>query len=54
MTSPLLLKRNLPTPVIDRIGKELDCEANNLRASNCPEAERYIHKSNRKGCVLNG
>ena len=33
---------------------KLDWDAKNLRAPNCPEADKYIRKTYRKGWVLNG
>jgi hypothetical protein len=37
-----------------RVGKKLEYDAKNLRAKNCPEADKYIRKTYRKGWVLNG
>lgn len=36
------------------IGKKLDWDAKNMKATNCPEADQYIRKTYRKGWVLNG
>jgi predicted dehydrogenase len=36
------------------VGKKLQWDAKNLRATNCPEANQYIRKTYRKGWVLNG
>jgi predicted dehydrogenase len=35
-------------------GKELVYDAENMKATNCPEADRYIRKTYRSGWVLNG
>jgi predicted dehydrogenase len=35
-------------------GKKLEWDAQNLKASNCPEADQYISKKYREGWVLNG
>ena len=37
-----------------RVGKKLEWDAKNLKATNCPEADQYIRKTYRKGWVLNG
>jgi len=37
-----------------RVGKKLEYDAKNLRATNCPEADKYIRKTYRRGWVLNG
>ena len=36
------------------VGKKLKWDAENLKATNCPEADKYIRKTYRKGWVLNG
>jgi len=36
------------------VGKKLEWDAKNMKATNCPEADRYIRKTYRKGWVLNG
>ncbi len=36
------------------VGKKLEWDAKNLKATNCPEADQYIRKTYRKGWVLNG
>jgi predicted dehydrogenase len=35
-----------------RVGKSLDWDPKNLKATNCPEAERFIHKEYRAGWAL--
>ena len=42
------------TMVAARVGKKLDWDSKNLKAKNCPEADKYIRKTYRKGWVLNG
>jgi len=32
-----------------RVGKKLDWDAKNLKATNCPEADKYVQKEYRKG-----
>ena len=36
------------------IGRKLEWDAKNLKATNCPEADKYIRKTYRKGWVLDG
>jgi len=36
------------------VGKALQWDSQNLKATNCPEADQYIRKTYRKGWVLNG
>jgi hypothetical protein len=36
------------------VGKELAYDARNMKATNCPEADKYIRKTYRRGWVLNG
>ncbi len=36
------------------IGKKLQWDSKNLKATNCPEADQYIRKTYRQGWVLNG
>ncbi len=40
--------------IVVTVGKKLDWDAKNLKATNCPEADRYIRKQYRDGWVLNG
>ena len=35
-----------------RTGKRIEWDAENLRATNCPEAERFLHNEYRKGWTL--
>ena len=37
-----------------RVGKKLQWDAKNLKATNCPEVDQYIKKTYREGWVLNG
>jgi len=52
--SGALIEHNLLALVAYRVGKKLKWDAENLRATNCPEADQYIRKTYRKGWVLNG
>ena len=52
--SGALIENNLLALVAYRVGKKLEWDAKNLKATNCPEADRYIRKTYRKGWVLNG
>ena len=52
--SGALIEHNLLALVAYRLGKKLEWDAKNLRATNCPEADGYIRKTYRKGWVLNG
>ncbi|MCH7556570.1 MAG: Gfo/Idh/MocA family oxidoreductase [Planctomycetes bacterium] len=36
------------------VGKKLQWDAENIKATNCPEANQYIRKTYRKGWILNG
>jgi len=36
------------------VGRKLQWDARNIKATNCPEANQYIHKTYRKGWILNG
>jgi len=49
-----LVENNLLALVAYRIGKKLEWDAANLKASNCPEADQYIRKQYRQGWTLNG
>jgi len=52
--SGALIEHNLLALVAYRVGKKLDWDAKNLKATNCPEADRYIRKTYHKGWILNG
>jgi len=52
--SGALIEHNLLALVAYRVGKKLDWDAENLKATNCPEADQYIRKTYREGWVLNG
>jgi len=52
--SGALIEHNLLSLVSYRVGKKLRWNAQNLKATNCPEADRYIRKTYRRGWVLNG
>jgi len=52
--SGALIEHNLLALAAYRIGKKLDWDAKNLKATNCPEVDRYIRKIYRKGWILNG
>jgi len=49
-----LVENNLLALVAYRVGQKLDWDAKNLKAANCPEADKYISKQYREGWVLNG
>jgi hypothetical protein len=46
--------KNLLALVAYRTGKKLQWDAANLKATNCPEADPFIHKIYRDGWTLNG
>jgi predicted dehydrogenase len=52
--SGALIENNMLALVAYRVGKKLEWDARRLKATNCPEADRYIRKTYRKGWVLNG
>ena len=52
--SGALIENNLLALAAYRVGKKLEWDAKNIKATNCPEADPYIHKTYRKGWVLNG
>ncbi len=52
--SGALIENNMLALVAYRVGKKLEWDAKNLKATNCPEADQYIHKTYRQGWVLNG
>jgi predicted dehydrogenase len=49
-----LIENNLLALVAYRVGKRLEWDAKALKATNCPEADAFIHKTYRDGWVLNG
>ncbi len=52
--SGALIENNMLALVAYRVGKKLEWDAKNLKATNCPEADKFIRKTYRKGWVLNG
>jgi len=52
--SGALIEHNLLALVAYRVGKKLEWDSKNLKATNCPEADQYIRKTYREGWVLNG
>jgi predicted dehydrogenase len=52
--SGALIEHNLLALVAYRVGKKLDWDAKNLKATNCPQVDQYIRKTYRKGWILNG
>jgi len=52
--SGALIENNMLAMVAYRVGKKLEYDAKNLRAKNCPEADKYIRKTYRKGWIING
>ena len=52
--SGALIEHNMLALVAYRVGKKLEWDAESLKATNCPEADKYIRKTYRKGWVLNG
>ena len=52
--SGAMIEHNLLALAAYRVGKKLDWDAKNLKATNCPEVDQYIRKTYRKGWVLNG
>ena len=52
--SGALIEHNMLALVAYRVGKKLDYDAKNMKATNCPEADKYIRKTYRQGWVLNG
>jgi hypothetical protein len=49
-----LIENNLLALVACRVGKKLEWDSENLKATNCPEADKFIRKTYRKGWVLDG
>ena len=52
--SGALIEHNMLALVAYRVGKKLEYDAENMKATNCPEADQYIRKTYRQGWVLNG
>ena len=52
--SGALIEANMLALVAYRVGKPLQWDSKNLKATNCPEAEKYIKKTYREGWVLDG
>ena len=52
--SGALIEHNMLALAAYRVGKKLDYDAKNMKATNCPEADQYIRKTYRQGWVLNG
>ena len=52
--SGALIENNMLALVAYRVGKKLQYDAKNLKATNCPEADKFIRKTYRRGWVLNG
>ena len=50
--SGMLIEHNLLGVVAHRTGKKLEWDAKSLKATNAPEAEKFIHKTYRKGWEL--
>jgi hypothetical protein len=49
-----MIENNLLALVAYRVGQKLEWDAKNLKATNCPEADKFISKKYREGWVLNG
>ena len=49
-----LIENNLLSLVAYRTGDKLQWSANNLKAANCPEADKFVRETYRDGWVLNG
>jgi predicted dehydrogenase len=52
--SGALIEHNMLALVAYRVGKKLEYDAENMKATNCPEADQYIKKTYRQGWALNG
>jgi len=50
--SGMLIEHNLLANVAYRAGKKLQWDPENLKAINCPEADKYIRREYRKGWTL--
>jgi predicted dehydrogenase len=52
--SGALIEANMLALAAYRVGKPLEWDAKNLKATNCPEVDQYIKKTYREGWVLDG
>ena len=52
--SGALIESNMLALAAYRVGKKLEYDAKNMKATNCPEADKYLRKTYRQGWVLNG
>ena len=52
--SGALIENNMLAMAAYRVGKKLQYDAKNIKATNCPEVDKYLRKTYRKGWVLNG
>lgn len=50
--SGMLIEHNLLGNVAYRVGKKLQWDPKNLKATNCPEADQYIQRKYREGWTL--
>ena len=50
----MLIENNMLALVAYRVGKKLQWDAKNCKATKCPEADKYIKKTYREGWTLNG
>ena len=48
-TVPVGTNRQLMTRMTERAGRPIEWDASAMRARGCPEADRFIHPSFRKG-----
>jgi len=49
-----LVEANMLALAAYRVGKPLEWDAKNMKATNCPEAEKFLKKTYREGWVLDG
>jgi len=49
-----LIEANMLALVAYRVGQKLEWDSKNLKATNCPEADKYIRRTYRDGWTLNG
>jgi len=52
--SGTLVENNMLALVAYRAGKKLEWDEKNMKATNCPEADQFIHRKYRDGWTLNG
>ncbi len=52
--SGALIEHNLLALVAYRVGKKLEWDTKNIKATNCPEADQFVRKTYREGWILNG